>query len=288
MKSERCRSTSLTAHHFFTLLNFVVLLIAAASLFCNMYLLRREIESVKTDVRPLLERHKEMSSRQSADIVFRSRNIRQLDEGGGGHGMMSVAPSPNDTRNSHGGMMTVAPGPDDGGGSHGGMTTVAPGPDGGGGGGHGGMTTSAPAPDEGGGGHGGMMTVAPRPDDGGGGHGGMMTVSPGPDGGGRGHEGITTLAPAPDEGGGGHGGMMTVAPGPDDGGGGHGLMTAATGSHNQGANADTEPPQAREQGSSTTELPGRETTTQEADQTTVTSPNTRLNQPITAKPTVGE
>ena len=253
MKSERCRSASLTAHHFFTLLNFVVLLIAAASLFCNMYLLRREIESVKTDVRPLLERHKEMSSRQSADIVFRSRNIRQLDEGGGGHGMMSVAPSPNDTGNGHGGMMTVAPGPDDGGGSHGGMMTVALRPDGRGGG-NGGMTTSAPAPDEGGGGHGGMMTVAPGPDDGGGGHGGMMTVAAGPDG----------------------------------GGGGHGLMTAATGSHNQGASAITEPPQAREQRSSTTGLPGRETTTRGADQTTVTAPNAGLNQPSTAKPTVGK
>ena len=272
MKSERYRSTSLTAHHFFTLLNFVVLLIAAASLFCNMYLLRREIESVKTDVRPLLERHKKMASRQSADIVFRSRNIRQLSEGGGGHGMMSVAPSPNDTGNGHGGMMTVAPGPD------------------GGGGGHGGMTTSAPAPDEGGRGHGGMMTVAPGPDGGGGGHEGLTTSAPAPDEGGGGHGGMMTVAPGPDEGGGGHGGMMTVAAGPDGGGGGHGLMTAATGSHNQGASAITEPPQAREQRSSTiaTELPGRETTTQGADQTTVTPLNTGLNQPSTAKPTVGE
>lgn len=287
MKSERCRSTSLTAHHFFTLLNFVVLLIAAASLFCNMYLLRREIESVKTDVRPLLERHKEMSSRQSADIVFRSRNIRQLDEGGEGHGMMSVAPSPNDTGNGHGGMMTVAPGPDDGGGSHGGMMTVALRPDGRGGG-HGGMTTSAPAPDEGGGGHGGMMTVAPGPDGGGGDHEGLTTSAPAPDEGGGGHGGMMTVAPGPDDGGGGHGGMMTVAAGPDGGGGGHGLMTAATGSHNQGASAITEPSQAREQRSSTTELPGRETTTQGADQTTVTSPNTGLNQLSTAKPTVGK
>ena len=287
MKSERCRSTSLTAHHFFTLLNFVVLLIAAASLFCNMYLLRREIESVKTDVRPLLERHKEMSSRQSADIVFRSRNIRQVDEGGGGHGMMSVAPSPNDTGNGHGGMMTVAPGPDDGGGSHGGMMTVALRPDGRGGG-HGGMTTSAPAPDEGGGGHGGMMTVAPGPDGGGGDHEGLTTSAPAPDEGGGGHGGMMTVAPGPDDGGGGHGGMMTVAAGPDGGGGGHGLMTAATGSHNQGASAITEPSQAREQRSSTTELPGRETTTQGADQTTVTSPNTGLNQLSTAKPTVGK
>lgn len=287
MKSERCRSTSLTAHHFFTLLNFVVLLIAAASLFCNMYLLRREIESVKTDVRPLLERHKEMSSRQSADIVFRSRNIRQLDEGGEGHGMMSVAPSPNDTGNGHGGMMTVAPGPDDGGGSHGGMMTVALRPDGRGGG-HGGMTTSAPAPDEGGGGHGGMMTVAPGPDGGGGDHEGLTTSAPAPDEGGGGHGGMMTVAPGPDDGGGGHGAMMTVAAGPDGGGGGHGLMTAATGSHNQGASAITEPSQAREQRSSTTELPGRETTTQGADQTTVTSPNTGLNQLSTAKPTVGK
>ena len=287
MKSERCRSTSLTAHHFFTLLNFVVLLIAVASLFCNMYLLRREIESVKTDVRPLLERHKEMSSRQSADIVFRSRNIRQLDEGGGGHGMMSVAPSPNDTGNGHGGMMTVAPGPDDGGGSHGGMMTVALRPDGRGGG-HGGMTTSAPAPDEGGGGHGGMMTVAPGPDDGGGDHEGLTTSAPAPEEGGGGHGGMMTVAPGPDDGGGGHGGMMTVAAGPDGGGGGHGLMTAATGSHNQGASAITEPPQAREQRSSTTGLLGRETTTQGADQTTVTAPNAGLNQPSTSKPTVGK
>lgn len=270
MKSERCRSTSLTAHHFFTLLNFVVLLIAAASLFCNMYLLRREIESVKNDVRPLLERHKEIASRRFADIVFRSRNIRQLDEGGGGHGMMSVAPSPDDTGNDHGGMMTVAPGPDDGGGGHGGMMTVPTGPDGGGGG-HGGMTTSAPAPNEGGGGHGEMITVASRPNVGGGGHGGMMTVATGPDGGG-----------------GGHGGIMTVAPGPDGGGGGHGMMTATTGSHNEGANATTVPPQTREQGSSTTELPARETTTQRVDQTTVTPRNTVPNQPSTAKPTVGE
>ena len=97
-----------------------------------------------------------------------------------------------------------------------------------------------------------------------------------------------TVAPGPDDGGGGHGGMMTVAAGPDGGGGGHGLMTAATGSHNQGTSAITEPPQAREQRSSTTGLPGRKTTTQGADQTTVTAPNTGLNQPSTAKPTVGK
>ena len=109
---ELSRSSSLTAHHFLTLLNFVTLLITVAWLIFNAHLLRQEIESVKADVRPLLEANKK-PSRPFADFVFKSRNIRQLEPGGGG---------------GHGGMMTMTASPDEGGGGHSpnGMTPESP------------------------------------------------------------------------------------------------------------------------------------------------------------------
>lgn len=111
-REELSRSSSLTAHHFFTLLNFVTLLMTVAWLLFNVHLLRQEIESVKAEVRPLLGANKK-PSRPFADFVFKSRNIRQLgpgmDEGGGGHG----------------GMMTMTAAPDEGGGGHS-MMTAAP------------------------------------------------------------------------------------------------------------------------------------------------------------------
>lgn len=127
MKKDLGRSASLTAHHFFTLLNFVILLIVAASLFYNMHLLRREIEAVKSDVRPLLEENKKTASRPFVDFVFRSRDIRQFepgpDEGGGGHGMMGMTVAPDEGAGDHNMQMTTAP--DEGGGNHS-MMTAAP------------------------------------------------------------------------------------------------------------------------------------------------------------------
>ena len=111
-REELSHTSSLTAHHFFTLLNFVTLLITVAWLLFNVHLLRQEVESVKAEVRPLLEANKK-PSRPFADFVFKSRNIRQLgpgmDEGGGGHGgMMTMTAAPDEGGDGHS-MMTAAP-----------------------------------------------------------------------------------------------------------------------------------------------------------------------------------
>ena len=223
------RRASPTAHHFFTLLNFITLLIAVASLFYNVHLLRREIETLKADVRPLLEENKKTASRPLSDFVFRSRDIRQIepgadeggghgmsmtteappDGGGGGHGMMGAMTagphqqnganqtnvSPHTQASNHGGMMNSTQAPD-----HGGMMNSTQAPD------HGGMTNSTQAPD-----HGGMMNLTQAPD-----HGGMMNSTQAPD-----HGGVMNLtAPPTIESGPDHGGAMTeeppTAPEPDE------------------------------------------------------------------------
>ena len=111
-RGELSRSSSLTAHHFFTLLNFVTLLVTVAWLLFNAHLLRREIESLKADIQPLLAANKKPSQPFADFVVFKSRNIRQLgpggDDGGGGHGMMMMTAAPNEGDGGHS-MMTAAP-----------------------------------------------------------------------------------------------------------------------------------------------------------------------------------
>lgn len=103
----------------------MILLIAATSLFYNVHLLRREIEAVKSDVRPLLEENKKTASRPFVDFVFRSRDIRQFEPGPdeGGHGMMGMTVAPDEGAGDHNMQMTAAP--DEGGGNHS-MMTAAP------------------------------------------------------------------------------------------------------------------------------------------------------------------
>ena len=83
MKKELGHNTprAITVHHFFTFLNFVVLFISVASLSVHVYILRREIEIVKADIRPLLAENEKIASRLYEDYFDRSREVRQLEPG---------------------------------------------------------------------------------------------------------------------------------------------------------------------------------------------------------------
>ena len=72
---------AITAHHFFTFLNFVVLFISVASLSFHVYILRREIEIVKADIHPLVEENEKIASRLYEDYFDRSREARQIEPG---------------------------------------------------------------------------------------------------------------------------------------------------------------------------------------------------------------
>ena len=83
MKKELGRNAprAITAHHFFTLLNFVVLFISVASLSFHLYILRREIEIVKADLSPLVAENEKIASRLYEDYSDRSREARQIEPG---------------------------------------------------------------------------------------------------------------------------------------------------------------------------------------------------------------
>ena len=83
MKKELGRNAprAITAHHFFTLLNFVVLFISVASLSFHVYILRREIEIVKADLSPLVAENEKIASRLYEDYSDRSREARQIEPG---------------------------------------------------------------------------------------------------------------------------------------------------------------------------------------------------------------
>lgn len=123
---ELDRNSSLTVHHFFTVLNFIILLLAVAWLLYDGHILRNEIEILKTDIRPLIQQNKKTASRPFSEFVSKSRNIRQVDPGshggGGGHGMVMMTEAPKDG-GGHG-MMTMAPDGGHGGGHS--MMTGAP------------------------------------------------------------------------------------------------------------------------------------------------------------------
>lgn len=70
-----------TVHHFFTCLNFVVLFISVASLSFHVNILRKEIEIVKADVRPLVAENEKIASRLYEDYFDRSREARQIEPG---------------------------------------------------------------------------------------------------------------------------------------------------------------------------------------------------------------
>lgn len=73
---------AITVHHFFTFLNFVVLSISVASLSLHVYILRRDIEIVKADIRPLVAENENIASRLSGEDYFdRSREVRQIEPG---------------------------------------------------------------------------------------------------------------------------------------------------------------------------------------------------------------
>ena len=148
---EPSRGSLFTAHHFFTLLNFVIVLMITAWAIYNVHYLREEIDFLKSNIRDSLKEDKKTASQPFEDFVAKSRKIRQME---GGHGMMSATPD------SAGGSQNVT-------------QTLAP--DDGGGGGHE-MMTMAPRAEEGG--H-GMMTTAQG--DGGGSH-GMTTATGSPHG----------------------------------------------------------------------------------------------------------
>lgn len=116
---------TITVHHFFTFLNFVIVLISVASLSFNVYILRREIDSVKADVRPLVAENEKVASQYDGYSV-RSREARQIHEPGPDEvepgpdevepGPDEVEPGPNEhntTAPIHEGEMTpqVHPGP---------------------------------------------------------------------------------------------------------------------------------------------------------------------------------
>ena len=72
---------AITVHHFFTFLNFIVLFISVASLSFNVYILRREIESVKADIGPLVKENEKIASQLSVDYFVKSRKARQSEPG---------------------------------------------------------------------------------------------------------------------------------------------------------------------------------------------------------------
>ena len=146
---EPSRGSLFTAHHFFTLLNLVIVLMITAWAICNVHYLREEIEFLKSNIRDSLKEDKKTASQPFEDFVAKSRKIRQME---GGHGMMSATPD------SAGGSQNVTQtlAPDDGGGGGHEMMTMAPRA---GEGGHGMMTT---AQGDGGGSH-GMTTATGSP-----------------------------------------------------------------------------------------------------------------------------
>ena len=147
-REEPSRGSLFTAHHFFTLLNFVIVLIVTAWAIYNVHYLREDIELLKSNIRDFLKEDKKTASQPFEDFVAKSRKIRQME---GGHGMMSATPD------SAGGSQNVTQtlAPDDGGGGSHEMMTLAPQA---GGGGHDMMTT---AQGDGGGSH-GMTTALPQ------------------------------------------------------------------------------------------------------------------------------
>lgn len=104
---------TITVHHFFTFLNFVIVLISVASLSFNVYILRREIDSVKADVRPLVAENEKVASQYDGYSV-RSREARQIHE----PGPDEVEPGPDEVEP---GPDEVEPGPDE----HGNGTTAS-------------------------------------------------------------------------------------------------------------------------------------------------------------------
>lgn len=83
MKKELGHSAprAITAHHFFTFLNFIVLIISVVSLSFHVHILRREIEIVKSDIRPLVAENDKIASRLYEDYFDRSREARQIEPG---------------------------------------------------------------------------------------------------------------------------------------------------------------------------------------------------------------
>lgn len=83
MKKELGHSAprAITAHHFFTSLNFIVLIISVVSLSFHVYILRREIEIVKADIRPLVAENDKIASRLYEDYFDRPREARQIEPG---------------------------------------------------------------------------------------------------------------------------------------------------------------------------------------------------------------
>lgn len=72
---------AITVHHFFTFLNLVVLIISVTSLSFHVYILRKEIEIVKDDIRPLVAENEKIASRLYEDFFDRSREARQIEPG---------------------------------------------------------------------------------------------------------------------------------------------------------------------------------------------------------------
>ena len=72
---------AITIHRFFTFLNFVVLLISVASLSLHVYILRKDIEVLRADIRPLVAENEKIALRLYEDYFDRSREARQIEPG---------------------------------------------------------------------------------------------------------------------------------------------------------------------------------------------------------------
>ena len=81
MKKEIGHDPRLSISHFFSSISFVILFISVAVLSFNVYILRREIDKVKADIRPLVTKNDKGASPLYDDYFVRSRLARQIEPG---------------------------------------------------------------------------------------------------------------------------------------------------------------------------------------------------------------
>ena len=81
MKRETDRDARSSICHWLTFISFGILFTAVAFLSLNVYNLRREIDKVKSEIRPSVLRNDKGESRLYDDYIVRSRFVRQIEPG---------------------------------------------------------------------------------------------------------------------------------------------------------------------------------------------------------------
>ena len=81
MKRETDRDARSSICHWLTFISFGILFTSVAFLSLNVYNLRREIDKVKSEIRPSVLRNDKGASRLYDDYIVRSRFVRQIEPG---------------------------------------------------------------------------------------------------------------------------------------------------------------------------------------------------------------